>query len=290
MSLRSTALHIKCGTRKCIFCVKQWGPFLLAFDWSFPTVHYLQHSSLACDQRSLKGEGCQDKIPDFSYNTYETWPSFQSLPTQPGNSLQLSQSCSTLFRIETASSTWKSGQQSMEGISQSVSRETAPDLLERSLATPEQSHFLLQFHDPRIHYNLWHPPYLPKCSWVCYVIWINQCKQTTSSASFFSSGSGLYWGLNSSLTFARQTPYHMSHSTSTPYFFVLLFPSPFESKAQLLNQRNVCIPYFLKTIYCNIETKVMSCVRHDFTTKQWETVWGYTTLWWYSPHKLHKQA
>jgi hypothetical protein len=44
----------------------------------------------------------------------------------------------------------------------------------------------------------------------------------------------------------------LSHSTSIPNFFVLLFPSPFESKAQLLNHCNFCICYFSKTIYCNI--------------------------------------
>jgi hypothetical protein len=75
-------------------------------------------------------------------------------PAKPGDSLQLYQTSSLVFRVETASSTWKSVQQSVEGIPHSVSKERAPDLTERALATSEQTHFLLYFHDPPTLYNL----------------------------------------------------------------------------------------------------------------------------------------
>jgi hypothetical protein len=106
------------------------------------------------------------------------------LPSQTWGFIAVKPKLLLTFQDRKCFSIWQSGQQSAEGIPHSVSKETAPDLSERSLATPEQSHFLLQFHDPPTTIPD-KPLYLPKCSWFCYVIWINQCKQTTSKASIF---------------------------------------------------------------------------------------------------------
>jgi hypothetical protein len=74
VGLRSTEWSRQWCTRKWIFCVKQWGHCLMASDWSFCTVCFLEHFLLASDPRSLRLEGilflvdCQDQIPVSSYS------------------------------------------------------------------------------------------------------------------------------------------------------------------------------------------------------------------------------
>jgi hypothetical protein len=43
------------------FSVLSRGLFLLSFDWSFPTVYYVQHSTLACDPRPLREKVARTK-------------------------------------------------------------------------------------------------------------------------------------------------------------------------------------------------------------------------------------
>jgi hypothetical protein len=150
MNLTSTVLYSKCGSKKCILYVKQWGLFLLASYWSFPTVHFLQHFSFTCDLRSLSEEVSQDQIPDSFYSPWQAWTTLWSLPSQAWGYNAVMPDF-LLFRVETASSTWKSGQQSVEGIPHSVSKERAPALTERALATPEQK---LPFTLPRSTHHL----------------------------------------------------------------------------------------------------------------------------------------
>jgi hypothetical protein len=71
---RSTEWSRKYGNRKCIFCGKKWGLFLMASDWLVPIVCSLQHFSLASDPGPKWLEGilflseCHNPMPVSSHS------------------------------------------------------------------------------------------------------------------------------------------------------------------------------------------------------------------------------